>query len=89
MLTTLQGCHVQAPRFHSCHGHITACDLLVYLKLHISRYPGCLQIGKLIAGYNYTKAGITAIAAAHGVLFLYIYVAIKEDAGDRELKKRQ
>jgi hypothetical protein len=44
---------------------------------------------KLMIGYNYTKAGITAIAAAHGVLFLYIYVAIKEDSEDRQLKKDQ
>jgi hypothetical protein len=42
-----------------------------------------------MVGYNYTKAGITAIAAAHGVLFLYIYVALKEDSDDKQLKKQQ
>lgn len=41
-----------------------------------------------MTGYNYTKAGITAIAAAHGVLFLYIYVALKEDSEDK-VKKQQ
>ena len=40
-------------------------------------------------GYNYTKAGITAIAVAHVVLFSYIYVAIKEDSGDEQTKKQQ
>ena len=40
-------------------------------------------------GYNYTKAGITAIAVAHVVLFAYIYVAIKEDSADQEAKKKQ
>lgn len=44
---------------------------------------------QLMTGYNYTKAGITAIATAHCVLFLYIYVAIKEDSEDRQLKKDQ
>jgi vacuolar ATPase assembly integral membrane protein VMA21 len=40
-------------------------------------------------GYNYTKAGVTAIAAAHIVLFAYIYVAIKEDSADQQMKKQQ
>ena len=40
-------------------------------------------------GYNYTKAGVVAIAAAHVVLFSYIYVALKEDTEAQETKKRQ
>jgi vacuolar ATPase assembly integral membrane protein VMA21 len=43
----------------------------------------------LTLGYNYTKAGITAIAAAHVVLFSYIYVALKEDSEDKQMKKQQ
>ena len=42
-----------------------------------------------IVGYNYTKAGVTAIVAAHVVLFSYIYVAMKEDSEDQKLKKSQ
>lgn len=45
--------------------------------------------GILIVGYNYMKAGITAIAAAHIVLFSYIYVALKEDSEDKQMKKQQ
>lgn len=44
---------------------------------------------RLRVGYNYTKAGVTAIVAAHIVLFSYIYVAINEDSEDKEGKKRQ
>jgi hypothetical protein len=44
---------------------------------------------RLIVGYNYTKAGVTAIAAAHVVLFSYIYIALKEDSEDNKLKKQQ
>jgi hypothetical protein len=43
----------------------------------------------LMVGYNYTKAGVTAIAVAHVVLFAYIYVAIKEDSEDKQIKKQQ
>lgn len=50
--------------------------------------PSCWFF-QLMAGYDYTKAGITAIAAAHGVLFLYIYVAMKEDSEEKKLKKQQ
>jgi len=32
---------------------------------------------------------VTAIVAAHIVLFSYIYVAINEDSEDKEVKKRQ
>jgi hypothetical protein len=42
-----------------------------------------------MVGYNYTKAGVTAIAIARMVLFAYIYVAIKEDSEDKQAKKQQ
>jgi len=42
-----------------------------------------------LVGYDYMKAGVTAIAAAHVVLFLYIYVALKEDSEDKQMKKQQ
>ena len=42
-----------------------------------------------MVGYNYTKAGVTAIVVAHVVLFAYIYVAIKEDSEDKQIKKQQ
>jgi hypothetical protein len=42
-----------------------------------------------MVGYNYTKAGVTAIAAAHIVLFAYIYVALTEDSEEQKAKKRQ
>jgi hypothetical protein len=45
--------------------------------------------GTLMVGYNYTKAGVTAIAAAHIVLFSYIYVALNEDSEERQTKKQQ
>lgn len=43
----------------------------------------------LTIGYNYTKAGVSAIAAAHIVLFSYIYVALNEDGQDKQIKKQQ
>lgn len=42
-----------------------------------------------ITGYNYTKAGVTAIVVAHIVLFSYIYVALTEDSEEKQIKKRQ
>ncbi len=44
---------------------------------------------RLKVGYNYTKAGLTAIAAAHLVLFSYIYVALQEDSEEEQIKKQQ
>ena len=40
-------------------------------------------------GFNYTKAGLTAIAAAHVVLFSYIYVALREESEEKQIKKQQ
>lgn len=48
-----------------------------------------VRFRQLMVGFNYTKAGITAIATAHAVLFLYIYVALKDDSEDKQLKKQQ
>jgi len=42
-----------------------------------------------MVGYNYTKAGVSAIVAAHIVLFAYIYVALNEDSQDKQVKKQQ
>ena len=53
------------------------------------RYSSCFLENRLRVGYNYTKAGVTAIVAAHIVLFSYIYVAINEDSEDKDVKKQQ
>ena len=59
------------------------------LRSHV-HFPCPFSGGQtLMVGYNYTKAGVTAIAIAHMVLFAYIYVAIKEDSEDKQVKKQQ
>jgi hypothetical protein len=40
-----------------------------------------------LLGWNHTKAGVSAVVVAHGVLFAYIWVALKEEQDDQREKK--